>query len=272
MSLLAHSGTTAFDLGGFGKSVEAEIAERVTALEKRLQPVLPEIHKLEHTTKDWIFQNGLHRPPSPPIMFHNFAGVTSTASLWFTPSSITLSPSGPYQPYTSSTPLPVEKREMPVIGYRSWKFKPVFRLGFGRHSQLMALNEPYGSWSKGVNHAACKAGGGHRAGDQFCGCGFYVVSDLDAAEHWSGGITDETVVGAVMGWGQVVQHGAEGWRAEYAKIIGLLECKFSRRQDINTQAAAKSYGLEIYSRNALEAYVKEWGDPFAGPVTPPVTP
>jgi hypothetical protein len=77
------------------------------------------------------------------------------------------------------------------------------------------------------------------------------------------GINDGIIVGAVQGWGLVVQHGNEGWRAQYARVLALLDCKYSKSQLKNTQQAAEVYGVEVKSRNALEAIVREWGDPFA---------
>jgi hypothetical protein len=88
-----------------------------------------------------------------------------------------------------------------------------------------------------------------------------VLATLDEIENHNV-IAAWLVVGAVMGWGKVIQHGTEGWRTEHARIVGLLDCKFSTAQSKNTQVAAKEYGLEIYERSALEQYVREWGDPF----------
>jgi hypothetical protein len=269
MTLFAHSGTAAIDLS---KPEPSNKGQHLLVLSNAAgHTAVPNIGALDQTTKDWTVLNGIHRPPPPPIIFNNRVAAgpwqtASTVNIVANPafSSAYATYGYPYQ-YSPPAPpplLPTEKREMPVIGYRSWKFKPTYKLGFGHRGALLPLNEPYGAWKKGNNKASCKAGGSHRAGDQHCQCGFYVISDLDAAASWAGGMVDDIVVGAVMGWGQVVQHGKEGWRAEYAKIIALLDCKFSKKQDANTKAAADSYGLEIYSRNALEAYVKEWGDPL----------
>ena len=89
-----------------------------------------------------------------------------------------------------------------------------------------------------------------------------MLGNLDEVESHQA-IGDGITVGAVMGWGKVVQHGKEGWRAEYAKIIALLDCKYSKGQLRNTQQAAAAYGVEVKSRDALEAMVSEFGDPFA---------
>jgi len=63
--------------------------------------------------------------------------------------------------------------------------------------------------------------------------------------------------------GKVVQHGTEGWRAQYARILTLLDCKFSDAQLEATRGAAKEYNVPVMERDGMERYVREWGDPFA---------
>lgn len=166
--------------------------------------------------------------------------------------------------------LPIEKREMPVVGYRGWKWQTEFRLGIGTRGHL-ASHAMGPGWRQATETASCQAGQPHLAPDPNCGCGLYVIADLDELETH---VTVETnmVVGAVVGWGKVVQHGREGWRAQYARILALLDCKYSEAQLENTRQAAKEYKVPLLERDGLERYVKEWGDPFAEPVTPPVTP
>ena len=47
--------------------------------------------------------------------------------------------------------------------------------------------------------------------DEKCSCGFYVLSSMDAAATWAQGMADNIIVGAVMGWGRVVQHGEDNF-------------------------------------------------------------
>lgn len=271
MSLFAHSGTATFDLTGL-KSPETPAAWTPTPI--------PDVSKLDHTTKGWVLENGIHHPPIDLsyLVARSFtvgpgAGPvylnTSTATI-FNPylSAYQNALGSAYPTYTPPAALPVEKREMPVIGYRAWTFSPVWKLGWGKRGSLSALNAHLGVWTDKDNHAICHPMGGnyfgsvgHKAPDEHCHCGFYVLADLDQV---MGHVTmaDNIVVGAVMGWGKVVQHGKEGWRAEHAKIIALLDCKYSDPQSKNTQAAAKSYGLEIKERSQLEALIGEWGDPL----------
>lgn len=165
--------------------------------------------------------------------------------------------------------LPTEKREMPVVGYRGWKWATKFRLGLGTRGHL-ASHAMGPGWRHATETAACASGMPHLSPDPGCGCGLYVIANLDELDtHIT--IDDSMVVGAVLGWGRVVQHGREGWRAQYARILALLDCKFSDAQLKNTRDAAKEYNVAVMERDGLERYVREWGDPFAEPVTPALT-
>jgi hypothetical protein len=158
-------------------------------------------------------------------------------------------------------PLPTEKREMPAVGYRAWRLQGKFRLGLGKQ-QMLCSTASMNAWQSGVNIAACSMATVHEAApDQFCGCGFYILHDMDQLDSHVQ-LDDYSIVGAVVGWGKVIQHGAEGWRTQYARILGLLDCKYSDTQLKNTRIAAKAYGVEVYSRENLERWVKEWGDPL----------
>lgn len=175
---------------------------------------------------------------------------------------ITVGPGAPPVPLGAppGKPLPVEQRTMPVIGYRAWNWAGNFVLGRGMDGKLGSTGTG-GFWEAATADAECRANGKHTAPDQFCSCGLYVLADLDTVLYHTG-LSDFLVVGAVMGWGKVIQHGAEGWRAEHVRILGLLDCKYSETQYRNTEAAARKYKLEIYERDSLEQFVKEWGDPL----------
>lgn len=222
----------------------------------------PDISALSETTKDWVHSGVLAHPPLPRYTIT--VGPASPFTFQFLP-SFTATPyfGGSLEPPLMPVTLPVEKREMPVVGYRAWGFSSKFRLGEGRNVALKSTGVDH-HWRSGDNHATCTASR-HPAPDQNCHCGYYVLANLDEVESHKA-LNDATIVGAVMGWGKVVQHGTEGWRAEYAKIIALLDCKYSKGQLRNTQQAAAAYGVEVKSRDALEHMVREFGDPFA--VTP----
>lgn len=164
-------------------------------------------------------------------------------------------------PVAPKVDLPTEAREMPVIGYRGWRWKEQFRLGYGTRGSLHSTGMN-AVWVRGQLSAACLGGAPHEAPQPGCGCGIYVMADMDELQsHVS--MDDATIVGAVVGWGRVVQHGREGWRAGHSRILALLDCKFSAAQLKATHTAAKEYGLPVLERDGLEHYVREWGDPFA---------
>lgn len=252
MTLIVHSGTAAIDLSPPNTGKSERVWDGMT---------VPNIASLADTQKDWVYENGLLKPPPPqqvvsfPGFFNPHPLVASTASFGWGYQTF-IAP----RPYVPPAPLPVEKREMPVVGFRAWGCSQSFKLGWGRKSRLKSTGVA-GEWSAGVNTAKC-IHNSHVAPDEHCACGFYVLTDLDEVDKHVG-MNDGVVVGAVMGWGRVIQHGTEGWRTQYARIVGLLDAKFSKQQDKVTREVAQQYDLEVYSRDALETYVREWGDPLA---------
>jgi hypothetical protein len=179
-----------------------------------------------------------------------------------------------------------EARLMPVVGFRSWHVTPHHRLGIGPGWRLHSYNQNYGMWMPGENKAACHAQtytfnpyfntppDFHTAPKAECSCGFYVLTDFDMVpfetvrylrDQHSAVVTEQQMtmmVGAVVGWGKVVQHGDEGWRAEKVQVIALLDCKVSPDHLRITHEVAESYGVPVLGRKALELLAKEYGDPL----------
>lgn len=167
---------------------------------------------------------------------------------------------GPVVPVTPTPDLPVEQREMPVIGYRAWHLVEKFKIGVGRRPKLQSTGMDY-SWKRGLNTAKCGDGTKHQAPDQRCGCGLYVLASLNELEdHVEMG--KNVIVGAVVGWGRVVQHGTEGWRAQYAKVLAFLDSKYSEGNLERTRRVAEVYKVPVFEKRGLERYVAEWGEPF----------
>lgn len=164
-----------------------------------------------------------------------------------------------------SVDLPVERREMPVIGYRAWymsKSKGKIR--------LRGLNN--NAWeAEGVTEARCTIANPylelsgtqppHVSPDQNCECGLYVLSNLKDAPHWLGRSdwSVDVAIGAVLGWGQVIQHGVEGWRAQYARPLAFLNTATFGPQP-KLDKLADQIGVPILPREGLEIYVKEFGE------------
>lgn len=168
--------------------------------------------------------------------------------------------------------LPVEKRTMPVIGYRAWKTDRRWELGYGHRARLTSTGIVH-EWGPGVNEARC--GGYVRCHsvplhtnspipNEYHQCGLYVVADVPGVQRHVPTLAENHVVGAVLGWGKVVQHGDEGWRAQYARVIALMDMKLSEKNDEIAHAISEAYGVPILGRDALERYVSEFGDPVKG--------
>jgi hypothetical protein len=171
---------------------------------------------------------------------------------------------------------------MPVVGFRAWHIQPKHRVGIGPGWRLASLNQQHGTWEPGPNTAYCARGYGgyghyadfHAAPKAECSCGFYVLTDFDKVPFETvtrmvdqrGHAVSETpvvmMVGAAVGWGKVVQHGDQGWRAEKVQLIALLDCKVSDEHLRITQEVAASYGVPVLERKALELLAKEYGDPL----------
>lgn len=298
MTLIAHSGLASIDLTGsswretFLASDEdyTKETDRWDSLPLRLRsgrfPNLSPSLLLSGHQRDLqsglLLPKGFQRPsPSPPdgtwIVPNLPSGWASSQALSYNPFTTTvpnwtLRRMGPtswtYGPYgnpitTEPVQMDVEQREMPVIGFRGWNFSRQFKLGLGTSVHLGSTGVRH-HWKPGVQkavHEGYEADPTHRAPEQHCSCGFYVLRDVDTVSTHNA-LGDNLVVGAVMGWGKVVQHGEEGWRAEYVRLLALMDCKLSKRQSKNTQEAARAYGVEVKSRSALEALVREYGDPL----------
>lgn len=204
------------------------------------------------------------------------------ASMYRVPPSLLSSPSES----PKKSVLQPETRSMPVVGFRSWLPTTDFKLGIGHSPRLAAMNHQYGRWMPGVNVAECHAktyspGAGfftfsyepsepvkhatfETAPDPDCTCGFYVLTDLDKVPwRWTYGSTEQIgFVGAIVGWGRVIQHGDEGWRAEKVQVIALLDAKWSDEHTAKTHELAEAYGVPVLERNALELLAREYGDPL----------
>jgi hypothetical protein len=73
------------------------------------------------------------------------------------------------------------------------------------------------------------------------------------------GVPSDVAIGAVIGWGNVIQHGDEGWRAEYARPIAFLRTDVFEDQPLLDRVAAQ-YGAPILNRKGLELYASEYGE------------
>jgi len=151
------------------------------------------------------------------------------------------------------------QREMPVIGYRGWRV-----VGVTGKERLQSVNANFGAWDLGVTTAKCGIDRKHPAPHFHCECGLYVLADLAAAPFWYSqtGIPPDVVIGAVVGWGNVIQHGDEGWRAQYARPIAFLKTDVFGEQPL-LERVAQVYKLPILERRGLQLLAAEYGERLA---------
>lgn len=176
----------------------------------------------------------------------------------------------PYQTPNQSTPereLPHGQRLLPVVGYRTWKLCQTAD-GVGLKSVFKS-----GHWAVGVTRARCQHCAAwmvnqHPVPNLSCECGLYAFSTPVEAvrqiERPLGaicGACDEpmSVWGAVVGWGRLVQHGRQGWRAEYARPVALLDTGHAL-----LEAAAARYGVPLLSWTGVQMVAQEHGETLTG--------
>ncbi len=167
-------------------------------------------------------------------------------------------------PLSAERRLPEDSRQLPVIGWRSWRLQ--------RTADCVALQSLFGNerWEVGITHARCRrwppwlSNAHHPVPEVSCQCGLYAFSTPGQA-IWHGeretGMIDagdrqpRPVTGAIVAWGRVVQHGREGWRAQYACPVALL----NTGQPLLAEAAHR-YGLPLVSTRGLHQLPLEYGD------------
>jgi len=173
-----------------------------------------------------------------------------------------LSPSS--SPLAPDRRLPEGKRRLPVIGWRSWRLRQA--------AETVVLESLFGSerWDVGVTRARCRRcppwmpNNQHPVPNVSCECGLYAFSTptdaLQRAERQLATLfaacrQPQPVLGAVVGWGRVVQHGRQGWRAEYARPIALLNMSKPLLRE-----AALRYALPLVSMRGLCLLPLEYGE------------
>ena len=72
------------------------------------------------------------------------------------------------------------------------------------------------------------------------------------------------MVGAVIGWGRVIQHGRQGWRARNVRPVALL-----KTGQPMLEGAAARYGLPLVSIRGLSVLPLEYGEVLTAGVDHP---
>lgn len=166
-------------------------------------------------------------------------------------------------PRAADRPLPEDRQRQPVVGWRSWKLQ---QTADGVVLQSLFRNE---CWEIGVTSARCHVCppwliNQHPVPNASCQCGLHAFSTPDEAirhaqRHlaptFAGCGQAESVAGGVIGWGRVIQHGRQGWRASNVRPVALLDTG----QPMLEEAAAR-YGLPLVSMSGLSLMPLEYGE------------
>jgi hypothetical protein len=166
-------------------------------------------------------------------------------------------------PRAADRRLPEDRQRQPVVGWRSWK---LCRTPDGVALQSLFRSE---CWEIGITTASCHVCPPwlikqHQVPSASCQCGLHAFSTLDdairhAQRHlaptFAGCGHAQPVSGAVVGWGRVIQHGRQGWRAEKVRPVALLHTG----QPMLDEAAAR-YGLPLVSMRGLSLLPLEYGE------------
>jgi hypothetical protein len=173
-----------------------------------------------------------------------------------------MSPSS--NPRIAEPRLPEGRQELPLIGWRTWRL--------GRAEDGVTLQSLFGCerWDVGTTRAVCRCSppwlaSTHLVPEVSCRCGLYAFSTPSEALRQAvqqAGVSSfgrrqpaATAFGAIVAWGRVVQHGGQGWRAQFARPIALLD-----KGGQMLEEAASRYHLPLVSMDGLRVLPLEYGD------------
>lgn len=158
--------------------------------------------------------------------------------------------------------LPEAARQAPVVGWRAWSARPT---AAGAVLEGVHSGTP---WDPGGTRAECRRcppwmANLHPVPLPACECGLYAFTSLDEAlrhlvahaRMLRGCGQPPPVAGAVIGWGRVVQHGRQGWRAERARPVALLATGHPL-----LEALARRYSVPIVPMRGLRFLPLEYGE------------
>jgi hypothetical protein len=123
---------------------------------------------------------------------------------------------------------------------------------------------PFAIWRPGVNAAVCGTPAVHETysgtgapipGDQ-CGCGLYAYHAYndDIGRYSPEPTGKKSPIGIVRGWGRMQLH-PDGWRAEFAEILALVENGDERLKDV-----AVRYQVPLLPASSMPEIAIEFGD------------
>src|SRR5690348_13239621 len=85
---------------------------------------------------NWPYNNGPYYATPANVGYDIITDATGQAYYRFSNGSITPIGQATAALKAEPLPLPVEKREMPVVGYRGWNWATKFRIGYGKRGTL----------------------------------------------------------------------------------------------------------------------------------------
>lgn len=155
---------------------------------------------------------------------------------------------------------------VPVVGWRTWRARPT---AGGAVLEGVYSRE---CWKPGTTHAGCRRcppwmANLHPVPSEACECGLYAFSSPDEAFRYldspedaaEGGGRAQLVAGAVIAWGRVVQHGGQGWRAQHARPVALLDSGHPLLETL-----ALHHRVPVVSARGLRVLPLEYGEAFTG--------
>lgn len=162
--------------------------------------------------------------------------------------------------------LPERGWQVPAVGWRTWRVR--------RADGGPLLEGVYSGvrWEPGTTHAGCRRcppwmAHLHPVPVPSCECGLYAFSRpddafrclLSPADLPDGDESTALVAGAVIAWGRTVQHGRQGWRAQHARPIALLDSDHPL-----LPALALRHRVPVVSARGLRLLPLEHGEVLAG--------
>lgn len=162
--------------------------------------------------------------------------------------------------------LPERGWQVPVVGWRTWRVR-----GTAGSAVLEGVHSGV-DWDPGTTHASCHRcppwmAKVHPVPAPSCECGLYAFGSPDEALRYLVMPPDEIdgdgpaplVAGGVIAWGRIVQHGTQGWRAQHARPVALLDTDHPL-----LEALALRHRVPVVSARGLRLLPLEYGEVLKG--------
>jgi len=143
-----------------------------------------------------------------------------------------------------------------VAGVRSWRVANTMWARMGGYLWSWSMLD---CWRKGEEWKEAECRSGHRIPGDSCGCGIWAFFDHDTMTETlgtpSGGADGYEYVSGIIGaGGDIVVHEL-GFRAQYAKVLGIFSDEWPTPKD----EIAESYNCTIIAPEDYDAFCVERG-------------